>query len=47
MGNEMSSLHDAAAKDHSGAVRVLLEEQHVDPDLQDKVTLSLFMVHPL
>ena len=44
MGNEFSTLHDAAAKDHSGAVRVLLEQEHVDPNLKDKVPTSFLLM---
>lgn len=36
MGNDLSSLHNAAAKDHAGAVRILIDEEHVDPNLKDK-----------
>ncbi|KAK9791598.1 hypothetical protein WJX73_000497 [Symbiochloris irregularis] len=36
MGAGLSNLHDAAAKDHVGAVRILLDDEHVDPNLEDK-----------
>ena len=37
MGNEMSSLHKASADNNVGLIRRLLQQERLDPNLQDKV----------